>query len=103
MLVWRGWGHGFILSIARQKFIYRSDWPQGCQLGALGREQPVLWTHVLATACVTLSASMTSSPKLGKVLDFASNPLAPALVRGEGYECEGQSLQHCFSLGWASW
>lgn len=34
MIVWHGWGHGFILSIARQKLICRSDWPLDGRFGA---------------------------------------------------------------------
>lgn len=46
-----------------------------------------------------------SSPKLGRVLDFLAIHGPPSvlhLVRGEGYVCKGQSLQHCFALVWAS-
>lgn len=41
------------------------DWPLDCQFEALQRERS-MWTHI-SVACEALSASITSSPKLGKV------------------------------------
>lgn len=77
------------------------DWPLDCQLEALKRGKSILWTHVSAMASETLSASVTSSPKLGKVLEFASNPWASAapLERGEGDVLQSLSLGHCISAG----